>query len=232
MPISIKVPDPQRFSGAVLPFVPSMEDLVNAIPNLVGAFDARDLTQGAQVSSWAARYGSGTLSQATASRRPTAGMDGSIPVVRNGALSRNLILDQALTSGAAITVGVRFKVEDTAQDFQSVFGTVAASWRLLYRTSAMFQFDAATDVFASGVGVAGWHTVVVMQSATRTRMTVNGTLYEVANTAPALTQLIIGASANTATANGFLGATYKVIVSQSDLYGTSHQASASLFLNS
>lgn len=232
MPLNIRVNNPEDFSGAVLDHVPTLRELIESIPNLVGAFDARDLAQGGQVASWSARYGAGSLSQATAARRPTAGMDGSIPVVRNGALSRNLVLDQALTSAAPITVGIRFKIEDTSQDFQAVFGNFASAWRLLYRTAGNFQFDTATDINAAGVATAGWHTVVVMQSATQTRMTVNGALYEGANPAPALTQLVVGASANTGTANGFLGATSKVIVAQSDIYGTPHQASASLFLNS
>lgn len=231
MPLNILVDNPSDFSGAVLDPVPTFRDLIESIPNLLGAFDARDLAQGTPVENWPARYGAGTLSQATAARRPTAGMDGILPVVRNGALSRNLVLDHPLTPGSPITVGVRFKIENTAQDFQSVFGSFAAAWRILYRTSGMFQFDAATDVNASGVAVAGWHTVVVMQGATRTRMSVNGVLYEADNPAPALTQLIIGASANTGTANGFLGATYKVIVAQSDLYGTQYLNSVNIFLS-
>ena len=46
-----------------------------------------------------------------------------------------------------------------------------------------------------------------------------------------LTQMLIGASSNTGTANGFLGAISKFIVAEADIYGTEHQASALAFLN-
>ncbi|MDQ7775155.1 MAG: hypothetical protein Q4615_04195 [Paracoccus aminovorans] len=84
---------------------------------------------------------------------------------------------------------------------------------------------------ANAVATAGWHTVLVMQSADTTRMLVDGALFSVANPPAALTQLMLGASANTGTANGFLGATRRVIIAEANLHGTDHQASALDFLN-
>lgn len=228
MPLNIKVDNPAAYTGAVLEHVPTLAELIGAIPGLVGAFDAATLTQGAAVASWAAQYGTGVASQASSVRQPTAGMDGAIPVLRNGGLSRNLVVDRTFTSGAVLTAGARFKIEDVAQDVQAVFGI--GTWRLLWRTNPRIQFDAVNDILVEGIG-AGWHTALIMQSADTTRMMLDGQLYTAANAGAALTQMIIGASSTTGTANGFLGAISKFIIAQADLYGTAHQATALNFLN-
>lgn len=232
MPLTIKIPNPAAYAGAVLPAVApvlTLAERLAAIPGFVGAWDAATLTQGAGVSAWAAQYGSGTASQPTAARQPDAGMADGVAVLRNPGLSRNMIVDRAFTSGAVLTVGCRIKVEDQAQDFQAAFGV--GTWRLLYRTAGHFQFDVASDVIANGVATPGWHTVLVMQSADTTRMLVDGVLFSGANAPAAMTQIMIGASSNTGTANGFLGAIRRMIVAETNAYGTDHQAAALEFLN-
>lgn len=232
MPLNIKIPNPAAYAGAVLPAVApvlTLAERIALIPGLLGGWDASTLAQGAAVAAWAARYGTGTASQATAARQPVAGLADDLPVVRNPSQSRNLVVDKAFTSGAVLTVGARFKIENTAQDFQAIFGI--GTWRLLYRTAGNFQFDVATDVMANGVATPGWHTVLVMQSADTTRMLVDGVLFAGANAPAAMTQLMLGASANTGTANGWLGATRRVIIAEADLHGTDHQQTALDFLN-
>lgn len=231
MPLTIRIPNPAAYAGAVLPAVApvlTLAERLALIPGFVGAWDAATLTQGAGVSAWAAQYGTGTASQPTAARQPAAGMADGVAVLRNPGLSRNMIVDRAFTSGAVLTVGCRFKIEDVAQDVQALFGN--GSWRLLWRTAPRIQFDSAADILVDGIG-AGWHTALIMQSADTTRMLLDGTLYSAANAGAALTQLLIGASSNTGTANGFLGAIRRMIVAETNAFGTDHQATALAFLN-
>lgn len=237
MPLNIRVDNPADYAGAILPAVTpvlTMAERMAAISGLVGAWDASTLAQGAAVAAWAARYGAGSASQVTAARQPVAGLADGLAVIRNTALSRNLVIDHTFTAGAVLTAGARFKVEDVAQDFQAVFGAAAVgtnAWRLLYRTAGNFQFDLATDLMANGVATPGWHTALVMQSANTTRMLIDGVLYSGANVPVAVTQMIIGASGNTGTANGFLGATRRVFAAAADIFGTPHQQTALDFLD-
>lgn len=235
MPLNIKVDNPSAYAGAVLQYVPTQAELIEAIPGLVGAWNASTLAQSAPVAAWPAQYGTGIASQSITARQPTAGMADDRPVIRNGAMSKNIVVDHTFTPGAVLTAGARFKIEDTAQDFQAVFGANAVgtnAWRLLYRIAGNFQFDITSDLNAAGAATPGWHTVLVMQSADTTRMLIDGVLFTGANVPVAVTQMIIGASSNTGTANSFLGAISKFLVAEADIYGTEHQATALAFLNS
>ncbi len=232
MPLNIKIPNPAAYAGAVLPAVApvlTLAERMALIPGLLGGWDASTLIQGAAVPSWAAQHGAGLASQVIVARQPVAELADGLPVLRNTALSKNMVVDHAFTSGAVLTVGARFKIDNTVQDFQAVFGVNA--WRLLYRTTGNFQLDTTVDVMAAGVATPGWHTVLAMQSADTTRMLVDGALYSGANAPAVLTQLMIGASANTGTANGFLGAIRRLVIAEADIHDTVHRATALEFLN-
>ena len=228
MPLNITVPNAALYSNALLEEIPTIEEQMNAITGLVGAYDAASLTQAATVPLWTPRYGATTASQSSSTRQPTAATVDGIAVIQNGTLSKNMVIDKTFVSGAALTVGARFKIENTTQDVQAVFGN--SSWRLLWRTAPRIQFDAVNDILVEGL-TAGWHTVLNMQRTDTTHMMFNGQLYTAANAGAALTQVIIGASSPTGTANGFLGSISKMIVAEANLYNTTHKTTALNFLN-
>lgn len=81
MPLNIKVDNPSAYAGAVLQYVPTQAELIEAIPGLVGAWNASTLAQSAPVAAWPAQYGTGNASQSITARQPTAGMADDRPVI-------------------------------------------------------------------------------------------------------------------------------------------------------
>ena len=63
MPLNIKVDNPSAYAGAVLQYVPTQAELIEAIPGLVGAWNASTLAQSAPVAAWPAQYGTGCVQQ-------------------------------------------------------------------------------------------------------------------------------------------------------------------------
>ena len=211
------------FSGAVLPVGQTMGQALVAIPGLIGAFDPADAP--AVVSSWPARYGAGTLAQATGTRQPTRGdLAGRTAAIFNrladGTATKALEVSGAWPAGSSVTIAAQVYFDAPAVDFQYLFGG-AAAWRGLYRSSGYVRLDSTADADVTTGALSGWRIVIATQGATTTWLEVGGVVATAANAGAALTgTLALGNFSAAPTNNSLRGGFGKVVVAQSDLWGT------------
>lgn len=230
MPLKLRVPTPSIYAGAFLQSEPTLGDALEAIPGFIGAFSAATLPLG-DLATWPAEYGAGSFVQATDIRRPTVVDAEGARGVRNVGTGRNMVLSQTLTSGAALTVGLRFFLPAGELDFSTILGP--QQFRLYYRTAGTLLFNNTSTAVTSRPIAPGWHTAMVMQSTgTTARLHLDG--QEATGTSLAgaqITELVLGALSIAGAANSFLGPISKVFVASSDVQGTAGKDYALQYLS-
>lgn len=163
MPLIIDGPGP--VAGTLDPGVP-LGDRIRAIPGLIGGFFAEDAPVG-PVMAWPARFGTGQLIGPNIADRAPTRAEGAAEVRGHAAASLAGAAD-AFVAGGPATIGLRVNFTDPAVDLQYLFNLVGGSvYAAVYRSnSGAMILDAAVDV--SLAMPAGWHNVILTQTATTT----------------------------------------------------------------
>lgn len=189
------------------------------VPNLIGAWTAEGLANGA-LASWAARHGAGTLAQATAAAQPVVA-DFAGHKVATFAVGDRLDLSAALTSGDPLTIAMRVYLA-ALTDNQALFGG-NATWRSRWRSTSggiIIMDTGGTDVNYPCTAV-GWHDVVVVQDASGYTIQVDdGAIMAGTSPGATITALSIGALASNDTTTNWQGHMSRIALARSALSGT------------
>ena len=174
MAVSFSFPDSKLPDSAFLPASRSFEDMIEAIPGLVGLWDSSDYAFG-PVTTAAPKYGSTVLTASNASvNRSEQGGRSCFSFDANQAA----LLGNWAASGSPFSVIMSFFVRSPAGDFQNFFGPNGAP-RLLYRASGeTVQWAGANSL--SGMTLdpptVGWHTAEAYGDGTAAWIVIDGRL--------------------------------------------------------
>lgn len=221
MPLNIKVDNPAIYTGAVLPYVPSFAEVINAVPNLIGLWEAGSVADG-EVTSITPTYGPTTIS------RNAAGVNkstvGGRPAVTFDAVNTRLVTTWPIVGGSPATVMCNFYVRTEAGDFQNIYGP--AGYRLIYRDGSSGSFpqglhwDGTNDLspIPLAAPVVGWHTAELYFGAATLRLVIDGIEYSAAQAGMINDNLFFGNQASASASTSV--AISKMFAANSDIYGT------------
>lgn len=215
MPLIIDADGPV---AGTLAMPPTWAQMFAAVPNLLGAWTADGLANGA-LASWTPAHGTVPLTQATAAAQPAVA-DFSARKVVSFAVGDRLDLGQALTSGDPLTIAMRVYLA-ALTDNQALFGG-NATWRARWRSTSggiVIMDTGGTDVNYP-VTATGWYDIVLVQDAAAYTLQVNdGAVMTGTSPGATITSLSLGALAANDTTTNWQGHMSRIAIARAALSG-------------
>ncbi|MDP0928493.1 hypothetical protein Q0601_15005 [Paracoccus onubensis] len=229
MPLNIRVPNPQDYARAVLPHIPTIGEIIENVPNLLGLWHASTASAGV-IATLDATFGTAVLNSAGGSNSVTRGTVDDTPVVTFGGPGDRLVSTWDDVAGEA-SVMVRFYIRESSADFQNIYGP--SGGRLLFRSNQTFHWSAQPlggDItgMAPSAPVVGWHSAEIYYATDAVHLVIDGNEYTAPRTADMNPNIMFGN--NAAVGDNTSVAIASMFACNSNIYGTEEATALRAYL--